>query len=404
MLVAGTALLTLANSGAANASLSSVSQGVWEGGNNKWIANFASETGAKISIVSDYLGYGTGWGDWGGPGSPPSQLSQYQGTSYQLVIGLPINPGVGASSTVLANGAAGLYDSYYVTLAKNAVALGESNIIWRPGWEFYGSWYDWKVTNTTDATNYAAYFRHIVTAMRSVPGQSFRFVWEGADPSVGSYPGAYTATQAYPGDAYVDYVGLDFYDQSWVGGCGIPYNGTTWTATQSSCVWANDQSQTLGVLSSFASAHAKPIVLPEWGVIYRADGHGGGDDPTYINNITTWMGSHNVAWVSYFDYYTGGPHSDLDSALGDYPNSLAAYRQALSSTATATTTTTSPATTTTTSPSSSPVTTTTVPTARHHRHHGSATVGVIPKLGSAFLLVATATSSAVINRHAWRTR
>ncbi len=46
------------------------------------------------------------------------------------------------------------------------------------------------------------YFRHIVTTMRSVPGAAFRFVW---NPTSGPEPEA--AQNAYPGDAYVDYVG-----------------------------------------------------------------------------------------------------------------------------------------------------------------------------------------------------
>ena len=61
----------------------------------------------------------------------------------------------------------------------------------------------WSVASSTDAANFVAFWRQIVTTMRAVPGAKFKFLW---NPNSGS-PTTYTPDQAYPGDAYVDYVG-----------------------------------------------------------------------------------------------------------------------------------------------------------------------------------------------------
>ncbi len=79
--------------------------------------------------------------------------------------------------------------------------------------------------------------------------------------------------------------------------------------------------KTLQSLTNFAGFVGKPIGIGEWGVIDRSDGHGGGDDPTFVDNFAAWMNSNNVAWASYFNFNSGG-----NSILADYPNSLAAFK------------------------------------------------------------------------------
>ena len=71
----------------------------------------------------------------------------------------------------------------------------------------------WAATTPSAEASFAAYFQQIVTAMRSVPGEQFRFVW---NPDAGAFTqSGYSVAAAYPGNAYVDVIGLDAYDQSW---------------------------------------------------------------------------------------------------------------------------------------------------------------------------------------------
>ena len=171
----------------------------------------------------------------------------------------------------------------------------------------------WSVANATDAANFAAYFRNIVNAMRAVPGQSFKFIW---NPNVGDSTNAsYTPAQAYPGSAYVDFIGGDLYDQTWVSPA-TPQNA--W-AGQLGGEWGLD------FLASFSSAQGRPVVFPEWGVVIRPDGHGLGDDPYFIDQFGAWIAAHNVAWTSYFNFDASDGAHDLLGAR--FPQSLAAFRQ-----------------------------------------------------------------------------
>jgi beta-mannanase len=156
--------------------------------------------------------------------------------------------------------------------------------------------------------------------MRSVSGQAFKFVWNPdasafvPDQSVIS---GYNVALAYPGNAYVDDIGLDAYDQTWA------------TPQTPANAWASTTLPTLNAAKSFAASEGKPTVFCEWGVAIRSDGHGLGDDPLYVNNMIAWMhnAANNVAYESYFDYNTlpVGGDTNADITGGSFPNSLAAF-------------------------------------------------------------------------------
>jgi hypothetical protein len=294
--------------------------GVYAGGINPGgAAGFARDTGARVTVVEDYLPGGS-WGTIDGAGGSLGWLfDAWRGTGYQLVLGAPMFDNSGADT--LAAGAAGAYNPYWVILAQQLVASGEGLAILRLGQEFTTG-NPWEVTDVADAQNYAGYFRQIVTAMRTVDPW-LRFIWEGADPEDGAHPGAYTADDAYPGDAYVNYIGTDTYDQSWVGSCGLAFNNTA-TAAQSNCSWAANTLPGLTRVAAFAAAHDKPVVFPEWGLAVRGDGHGLGDDPTFIQNMAAWMAGHDVAFDDYFNFDVSGQVDAITD--GNFPASLAAYR------------------------------------------------------------------------------
>ena len=180
------------------------------------MAAFAAATGTSPTVASDYLPGNAGWaGMDGSGGSLGWLLGAWSGSGYTLSLGVPIIPtnSSGAAVGTLAQGAAGAFNLYYVTLAQTLVSAGQSNAYLRLGWEFDGSWMPWAATTPTAEANFASYFQQIVTAMRSVPGENFRFVW---NPDAGAFTqSGYSVAAAYPGNAYVDVIGLDSYDQSW---------------------------------------------------------------------------------------------------------------------------------------------------------------------------------------------
>jgi hypothetical protein len=216
----------------------------------------------------------------------------------------------GKASGTLAGGATGAYNSYFKTLAQTLVNAGFGNAVLRLGWEFDGKWFTWAVANNTDASNFASYWQQIVTSMRSVSGANFKFDW---NPS-GGYV-SWNINDAYPGDAYVDYVGLDRYDQTW----------STPLTPQSAWNDLTTMPDGMNWLASFGSAHNKPITLPEWGVSLRSDGHGLGDDPYFVNQMQAWIAAHNVAFTSYFN---SDPWSDESHAItdGKFANALGTFK------------------------------------------------------------------------------
>jgi hypothetical protein len=251
----------------------------------------------------------------------------------------------------LADGANGDYNNYFVALAENLVNAGEENAYLRLGWEFDGGWYAWSATTPTAEANFAEYFRQIVKSMRSIPGENFKFVW---NPDAAAFGGelGYNVALAYPGNEYVNYIGIDAYDQTWV------------TPQTPENEWNETTFPELTAAAQFAQTQGIALAIPEWGVATRSDGHGLGDDPLYVNNMIAWMlnPENGVAYESYFDY-DGTAQSDAITD-GNFPDSLAAFISGFSTAnaavAVTTTTTTSPPTTTTTT-SPPPTTTTTSP-------------------------------------------
>jgi hypothetical protein len=322
-------------------------QGAYVGpANPAGMTAFASATQTSPTIATDYLPGNAGFaGMDGANGDLNWLLVPWSGTGYTLSLGVPIIPtdSSGTPSGTLAIGATGAYNAYYVTLAQTLVAAGDGNSYLRLGWEFDGGWMPWDAGTPAAEADYAAYFDQIVTAMRSVRGANFSFVW---NPDAGAFNQfGYNVTLAYPGSAYVDVIGLDAYDQSWA----IPFTPQkSWTDTLTA----------LSAASAFAAAHNKPMAITEWGVTIRADGHGLGDDPLFINNFLAWMQSNNVTFESYFDFDPTGDNSAITD--GQFPNALAAFIADMHGTTpppTTTTTTTTPptTTTTTTTPSSAEV-------------------------------------------------
>lgn len=259
-------------------------------------------------------------GYWSDLELPPAWVSYWSKSAYRtkLLISLPMLPKKVAAS--LATGATGAYDAHFRTAAQRLVGAGLGNAIIRLGWEFNGGWYPWSAKS--NPAGYAAYYRHVVTAMRSVAGQSFRFVWSVSNGYYGWDP-----RTAWPGDSYVSYVGVGVYDAWWRHPGAAPaqrwsviVNGTNPSAPGGLAFW-----------TQYAASRGKPLAFPEWGLVnaYAAMaggsyGGGGGDDPYFVQQMYTWVQNHNVAWESYFNADANDGYHRLDT--GRYPNAAASYR------------------------------------------------------------------------------
>jgi hypothetical protein len=267
-----------------------------------------ASVGGHLNYAMDFLDPST----WSAFTDPTWPVSIWAGHGYRMIWGVPMLPNRGGS---MSTGASGGYNLYFQTLARNLVAQGEGSSVLRIGWEFNGDWFPWGTSSGTPG-QFITYWQQIVSTMRAVPGANFEFEW---NPTRG---GQVDPALYYPGDSFVNIIGLDVYDTEWAS-----YPGAA-------AEFAHMESQPYGLnwLDSFAAQHGKPMSFPEWGLGWGpsalASGPvnqagtqvSGGDDPTFVADMAHWIATHNVTEATFWDYGTsqvGG---------GQNPQTLAALR------------------------------------------------------------------------------
>ena len=189
------------------------------------------------------------------------------------------------------------------------------------------------------------YWKNIVEDMRTVfPSGAVLFDWNPV-PGPSAYKNAdntpFLIKDGYPGDAYVDIIGVDVYNQAWgpysvtipdpavrwtqiygVGNTTPGGTGEKGTSTQ--------QAQGMAYWIQFARDHSKSFSIPEWGNGLRPGDnpqHGGGDDPYFVQKMYETMVANQdiLRYHNYWDFQA----SDYDARLSNdnYPASGRKFRQ-----------------------------------------------------------------------------
>ncbi|MER7762445.1 glycosyl hydrolase [Streptomyces sp. NPDC097619] len=193
-------------------------------------------------------------------------------------------------------GADGRYDVHFKRLAERLVSLGIPDTVIVLGWEMNGITYTHRCG--PDPENWKAYWKRIVTTMRSVPGQEFRFDFA---PNRGT--DAIGWTRCYPGDDVVDIIGMDSYDQA---------PGRSFDEHITQPFGLRDQ-------VDFARAHGKQISYPEWGLFRH------GDNPEYMRRMLGWIDQQKPLYHTITDYC---PHGVWQ--CGQNPRSSQVFRELMS--------------------------------------------------------------------------
>ncbi|MEU6445247.1 glycosyl hydrolase [Streptomyces sp. NPDC046979] len=196
---------------------------------------------------------------------------------------------------LLRRGAAGEFDHHYRALAERLVELKVPDTVLVLGWEMNGITYTHRCGPDPEA--WKTYWKRIVTTMRAVPGQKFRFDYT---PSRGR--DAVPWTTCYPGDETVDIIGMDSYDQP---------RGMTFDEQVK-------EPYGLQAHVDFAKKHGKPVSYPEWGLFRN------GDNAEYMRRMLAWMDEHKPVYNTVTDYC---PHGVWQ--CDDNPRSTAVYRSVL---------------------------------------------------------------------------
>jgi hypothetical protein len=288
------------------------------------LASYEKVTGVNYNCVEIFADADPGWSTWVDPW--PTSASFYgwdpwlaESSTHQIVLGQQLIPSSVCTATCSdplaweSQCAAGAYNSYATQLGQNLVSAGAGNTVIRLGKEFNGGWENDWVGSPSDPNyvleqqDWAKCFDNEVSAMRAVSGAHFLFDWNPAACDDG-----FSFADAYPGNAYVDIIGIDAYDE----GCqSLKSAGEEGFSTLEN----EGGSGSTASIIAFAQSQGKPISFPEWGL-----NQGLGDDTTYINGIAGLVKSDDTAYESYFDC-----GCDTITPLGSSaPNSTAAYASA----------------------------------------------------------------------------
>ena len=202
-----------------------------------------------------------------------------------------------SDSSALVAAAAGADNQRFYRLGELLVRDGLSGTIINLSREMNGWWYEWSVWHapSSELDAFILAWRQVVTTMRLVPGEHFKFLWT-------IYPKGATVAECWPGSAYVDYVGTDIFD--WYGGPDGTYPRTASGALDWTLHWQQTLTAVPGGLdwiARFSKLTGKPIIIPEWGLDFHTFG---GQDVTYfLTHMTAWLMSHNAIGL-----YWAGAH------------------------------------------------------------------------------------------------
>jgi hypothetical protein len=280
--------------------------------------------------------------------SDPWQLSNWKGSPFTMIWGVPMLPCGGPSTQCatnvsdyneVANGGA---DGYYKTLAQNLVSAGFGSSYIRLGWEFNASWMGWSVCNqqgsglTSWASDFVPAYRNIVNSMRSVSGEDFKFIWNPLVSSNVSCPGG-NLNKFYPGNSYVDVVALDVYDglgqatKSDAARWADLLNGVNagdWTSVKPTAINGQKfEGYGLNWLTAFGKDHGKLVGIPEWGLDSSGQQAGGGDDAYFMTHMADWIKANATGPAIFWNYDDGTLPLDIPHyTSGDTPNATAAFK------------------------------------------------------------------------------
>jgi hypothetical protein len=291
---------------------------VWvSGGSGLAIGNgtFASWRGSPLSIA----------GTWNADSrahveTQPTLSGEFQSWEHDIDIGLGAYQSGSWSQAAL-----GADDATWTT-AIQAIAqarAGKNGTVYlRLAEEMNCSWYVWGVT-PADSTNFkTAWVRFYQIARQNLPTAKVVF-----GPFKDTCAGNASVLDLWPGDDYVDVLGVDGWDM--------------WPNYVSQNVWdayymltnPDGSPRGLGTWLAFAKQHGKPMAVPEWGLNWTGgDSPGPEDDPFYIQKMNEFFranagtGPGQLLYEIYFNGSTFGLNSQL-YPVNTNPNASAQYQR-----------------------------------------------------------------------------
>jgi len=235
--------------------------------NEERLHHMEHELGRPVDYAVVFLNH-SNWSEF--EKSAPWGISQWDG-QQKLLFSVPLI----TDGADLGKAASGAYNQHYHEVAQDIAAHDPGATI-RVGWEMNGDWFPWKASDHPDS--YVQAFHELVDTFRSVSAD-FKFDWT---PNIGT--NSIDPEKVYPGDHYVDFIGLDMnVGKQWFGGKSADQ---TWD-------WLVHQPNGLEWQADFAAEHGKQMSYPE----YATDMN----DGAFVTRMADWIKSHDVAYHSWWN-------------------------------------------------------------------------------------------------------
>lgn len=273
-------------------------------GDPQELDRFANEIGRSPAIIMWYE-------QWGGWDQGRLRLREVEAVlsrgATPMITWDPWDPYAGLDQPAyrLVNIALGHFDAYIDSWATALASVGQP-VYLRFGHEMNGDWYCWCAgVNGNSAADYVAAWRHMHDRFVAAGATNVRWVWS---PNI-EYAGSTAFADLYPGDAYVDWVGLDGYN---------------WGTSKAGKAWLSFEGIFLGSYQRLLSLTAKPMMIAE-----MASTEVGGDKAAWIRQAfldqlpTTFPKVRAVTWFH--------ENKETDWRVTSSAAALAAFQEAAGS-------------------------------------------------------------------------
>ena len=325
--------------------------------------SFTAAEGAAPSFLDTYIQQSLPISEWdtnsGWAASSFADSADSRNTTP--VIGLPLSSTAAGSLTQdqsFQAFASGQYDGVLQGIVQAWASDGFKNIDFRPGWEMNLQGYNYAGSTAQDQSDWVAAFQHVYTVLHqaaAADGVNVQVVW---NPGVTNYSTVPSMTALYPGNNYVDVVGVDAYadiypfndggstptyhdwdtggeDTSVAQFIADPVNREHYWSYPSANIWSLDSSgghsETLSDFIQFAEQQGKPFAIPETGAGNTNSGTDVSDDAAYpqwlAQQLTAAEASGaKIDFVNLWDSNGGGTYQ-FSLPSDDKPAEAAAWAQ-----------------------------------------------------------------------------
>jgi hypothetical protein len=255
------------------------------------VDQFCSARGRACEIAQTYtdrtsyqsMTGGTGW-----------TFANFEGFPGALVVSQGLVPEGRAAD--LPACARGDFDNHWKDFGALMVTYNRGDSVVRLGWEFNGDFMAWAGVN---AKTWIGCYRRAVDGIRATnPAAVFDWTINAHDTAAKVCGGV--STNCYPGDAYVDIIGIDNYDHFPASRTKAGFDRVS--AAPEGLTW----------LLAFAKKRGKLFSVGEWGVVSNADG--GGDNAAFIRWMHAWFAAHATD-LAYEAYFSSCENSTVQSSL-----------------------------------------------------------------------------------------